>query len=907
MENTKHLIIVPPMSEPFKKLHAVLIEITDTERIEISEIENAGDLNSVISYGQSLVIFSNAKKCAIFLQENKSIIAKYHSKVILLVPKEVPGNLLAKLVKSGLTEAIIEGSPPKTLLHKVRIHLRSIKGGSLEKDNDDRVLKSNRSIPSKITDTINELSKKKTTLQEEFLEKKVLGKELGEAATKAKLAAAKNLKSEGINTNLNSKKKKLGLNFGDENRSVNFKNKKREKNIYYPLKKSRTVSLQTISEDLNKKNKLLARKERGLSVKTGGGETSSNLNNKNKNKRKDEAMGQGPNMTSVEIADYLPKNKFTKKELDKDEDPSDDINSDEKEEEVFLDENNEASKDQGEMDTDSDDLDRSKQYLESEAENEDEVNADENADWSNIKKAFEKRSGENSSEENRRENQDEIEIKKNDVNKKVIDEDGFAEDDSIESSDPDLDIEKDLKEKKIQDGDSIDSRENKLLEENSMSFEVTRKSYNIVEDVEENSQKNEREIDEDFYVKERREDVLDEMSKKNKDKNSRDQSGSEESDRSRPLSEDDLDLANNPSSEDNIDNSIHMDELLLKADESGLNNNKNTNNNGNKGKSNNLGPSHTKDDSKKSPYDWGNLVDKNESTSLDMSRNRRPQVDLSFSYPVKEIHDESIDYRRIKNEFSKDTISEEPHLDLPHLEEVTVELPLVEEIGPKKVMEQDFRGIEFCISIVKLIYNKNAVVDYFAAISKELVSQYKGYAIFYTYETSSSLHMEAFNTFTFSNVPEKIKMSWIAVKDDSSFDDYFTKTIHTWQCREIKDESVGGKFWEDIELPRWAGIELLNKKVELVFPYYDGVHLMGTAIIFFPDGINAAQEKSIIITLETARTVFLNTIQKKSSHNSAVLENKSIFEKAKGFFNLVSRLFLVAKNKIAKKREIDEE
>lgn len=898
------------MSEPFKKLHAVLIEIADTEKIEISEIENAGDLNSVISFGQSLIIFSNAKKCAIFLQENKSIIAKYHSKVILLVPKEVPGNLLAKLIKSGLTEAIIEGSPPKTLLHKVRIHLRSIKGGSLEKDNDDRVLKSNKSIPSKITDAINELSKKKTTVQEEFLEKKALGKELGEAATKAKLAAANNIKSERINTNLNSKRRKFGPNFGGENRSVNLKNKKREKNIYYPLKKSRTISLQTISDDLNKKNKLLARKERDLSVKTGGGETSSSLNNKNKskNKRKDEGMGQMPNMTSVEIADYLPRNKFTKKELEKDEDPSGDINSDEKEEDIFLNENNEASKNQGEMDTDSDSLNRSKQYLESEAENEDEVNVDENADWSNIKKAFEKRSGENSLDENRRENQDEIEIKKNDVNKKAIDEDEFAEDDASENSSPDLNIEKDLKEKKIQNGDSIDSKENRLLEENSMSFEVTRKSYNIVVDMEENSQENEREIDEDFYEKERKGDVLDEMSKKNKDKNSRDQSESEKSDKSKSLSEDDLGLANNPSSEGNIDNSIYTDELLLEVDENGLSNDKNTNNNGNKGKSNNLGPSHTKDDSKKSPYNWDNLVDKNESTSLDMSRNRRPQVDLSFSYPVKEIHDETIDYRRIKNEFSKDTISEEPHLVPPDLEEVTVELPLVEEIGPKKVMEQDIRGIEFCISIVKLIYNKNAVVDYFEAISKELVSQYKGYVIFYTYETPSSLHLEAFNTFTFSsNVPEKVKLSWITVKDESSLDDYFTKTIHTWQCREIKDESAEGKFWEDIELPRWAGIELLNKKVELVFPYYDGVHLMGTAIVFFPDGINAAQEKSIIITLETARTVFLNTIQRKSSHNSAVLENKSIFEKAKGFFNLVSRLFLVAKNKIAKKREVDEE
>jgi hypothetical protein len=142
MENKKQLIIVPPLSEPFQKLNEVLLGIADDENIEISTIDDPKELSQVFgSSGQCLVAFSNAKKCATFLQENKFIIAKNHSKVILFTPKEIPAKTLVKFVKLGLTESILETSAPKTLLYKVKLLLRSIKS-TTQKEDKDHVVKS---------------------------------------------------------------------------------------------------------------------------------------------------------------------------------------------------------------------------------------------------------------------------------------------------------------------------------------------------------------------------------------------------------------------------------------------------------------------------------------------------------------------------------------------------------------------------------------------------------------------------------------------------------------------------------------------------------------------------------------------------------------------------------------------
>ncbi|MDO9182895.1 MAG: hypothetical protein Q7U04_10835, partial [Bacteriovorax sp.] len=113
----------------------------------------------------------------------------------------------------------------------------------------------------------------------------------------------------------------------------------------------------------------------------------------------------------------------------------------------------------------------------------------------------------------------------------------------------------------------------------------------------------------------------------------------------------------------------------------------------------------------------------------------------------------------------------------------------------------------------------------------------------------------------------------------------------TWLCREIEDKSgIPGKFWEDVELPQWATNELMTKKVELIFPYFDGVDRMGMALVFFPAGLNPKIERSLSVTLEMARTVFLDSIQRKIVLSEVPVIEEAPAEKKK-LSNLFSGLF----------------
>ena len=69
MENKKQVAVVAPMSLPLQKLVEVLESNAAEENFEISIVDDQKELMQFIgSSGQSLIIFSNAKKCASFLQ-----------------------------------------------------------------------------------------------------------------------------------------------------------------------------------------------------------------------------------------------------------------------------------------------------------------------------------------------------------------------------------------------------------------------------------------------------------------------------------------------------------------------------------------------------------------------------------------------------------------------------------------------------------------------------------------------------------------------------------------------------------------------------------------------------------------------------------------------------------------------
>lgn len=143
MSDTKPFIFIEPLSDTLLKLKEVVQETAAEEGIEIFTIEDMMEANQLVpSVGQSLIVCSNPKKCAAILQANRKMIAKLGSKVILLSPKNIPRKTLEKFMKVGLTECVVEPVPPKTLLYKVKLLLRSISTRKEEGDMEMRSIKS---------------------------------------------------------------------------------------------------------------------------------------------------------------------------------------------------------------------------------------------------------------------------------------------------------------------------------------------------------------------------------------------------------------------------------------------------------------------------------------------------------------------------------------------------------------------------------------------------------------------------------------------------------------------------------------------------------------------------------------------------------------------------------------------
>ncbi len=132
---TKPLIFVEPLSQTLQKLREVISENAESEGIEVFDVEELAELGQLIpTIGQGLVLTSSPKKCALYLQANRRVVKKIGTKTILLSPKSIPRKTLDKFMKVGLTECVVEPVNPKTLLYKVRLQLRSIVATSDEEE-----------------------------------------------------------------------------------------------------------------------------------------------------------------------------------------------------------------------------------------------------------------------------------------------------------------------------------------------------------------------------------------------------------------------------------------------------------------------------------------------------------------------------------------------------------------------------------------------------------------------------------------------------------------------------------------------------------------------------------------------------------------------------------------------------
>ncbi|MGB0455045.1 MAG: hypothetical protein ACPGJV_15150 [Bacteriovoracaceae bacterium] len=126
MKYEKPLIFVGPLSNTLKSLKDAIAG-NPSSGVEVYEIDDLKELlRAVPSLGQALILGSNAKKVAKFLQAGKKINKKKKTKVILLTQKQYPRKTVDKLMKIGLTDIINEPVPAKTLMYKVNLIIRSL-------------------------------------------------------------------------------------------------------------------------------------------------------------------------------------------------------------------------------------------------------------------------------------------------------------------------------------------------------------------------------------------------------------------------------------------------------------------------------------------------------------------------------------------------------------------------------------------------------------------------------------------------------------------------------------------------------------------------------------------------------------------------------------------------------------
>ena len=871
MENKKQLIIIPPMSEALKKLNEVLEGISGDENVEISIIDDLKELSQFIATtGQCLILVSNAKKCATFLQDNKFMLAKNHCKTILFTPKEIPAKTLVKFTKIGLTESILENSPPKTFLYKVKLLLRSIKTAKPQED-AEKLVKSLEAGKVTAEENAEREVKDKITAEENVIDmdtaKKKKRDDSGETIDYgANLKGKIKPQEEVLETHWKSNRKKDGASQeATEEENMAAESELASIDMYYRGKRKKIDDLlETQDDDFKKLNKTeITEEELEKKKKSSYADVidegsmkqkkidqlaeESNLEEKKassqldlvngeqkprkaenveedfdlgikKNKNLDLLDGEKPKTKDAEVEDlggHL-KGKVTKtQELFEEPEIKDEEDYD-----------NSEIEEEGR----SEDFDLNLEAADKKARKKD--NQDANED--NIHDAEVDKIGNNMIGDAG--TVDKIRTRMNGS----IDPDALP--DEEEGTDLSFSGKREKTEKNSEDESDSDS-----LNLEAATADETKKNEveNTQNDEELDLSKSETKLDLLLGEKERKSKEASES-----DDNSRQRSAAIEK-----IKED---------KQRNSENSQSDDDALLgvrSLDKSGIKASKERNQT-HEAQVDKIDTFYRGGESKKQEHNWDNLSDKK--TTLDLIAGEKKSGLSTVAAENKEYSETTIDYRKLKEEFdmiaSGGAISESGAFRTSH----NTSLKNDDDEGSFKVVEIDPKGLDFSIGIVNSIYNKDVKAkQIFAMIADELVTGHHCYPVFYTYKLSDKKFTEVFNSFIEMNgtkMPIEKKEWWNEFKKDTLlFEHYQNKSMTTWRAPEIINN---GEIWEDVELPSWADQELKTKKVELIFPYFDGIDRMGLAVVFFPDGLDPKNANGLLTVLETARSLFLDTIQR---------------------------------------------
>jgi len=873
MENKKQLLIIPPMSEPLQKLREVLDGIATDENIEISIIDDLKELMQFIgSSGQCLIAFSNAKKCATFLQENRFLIAKTHSKVILLTPKEIPAKTLIKFTKIGLTESILENSPPKTLLYKVKLLLRSIKssGGAEEKELAVKSI----DAAAKEAQAKGEMNADKLQTEESSVnylaEERAKFKKTGDSESDESVNYMDNLKGkttpqeETIDTHWKSKRKKddqLSVEQESDTAKVETDDSAEIDMYYRGTKKSNDLDV-IETDEIKTRKKLDQAEEEPDYQKTKSNSMDLDLAPAGPEKKK---------RFEQEEADYRLKKSHEEAVTEEEEvEPSRPLLSEAEEEERKRQELKEldalfeeAKKRQKAQEVE----DLGGHYkgkisnLNTELEEPEETQERDEYDNSDLYSKEKSLDLDLSPAENERKRrmQEEEEIEENErdgygekIGGNLETEEGQTDHiETLMKSDMSKDGSKKIKTHDIQERKRtkdeeetgpLDEAKNLKLNEESGSAEAKKKK---ADKNEEEAAVEEKSLDLDLSSdssNDRKKEKFQDDDKAEKDTSPQAKlkliDGERDSDRKSASDEEDQ---MNFRKQDSTDL-----EPEQKKEKSGT------------AKSDKIDTFYRGGDAKKKDHDW-DLDEKKNNLDLGLQKQAKRAPDGSQKKDSIDLGEQTIDYRKMKEEFDAIARGDDLAGDGSGPAGTAGKNRDDGEDGSFKVVELEPAGFDFAIEILNMIYQKELKPEeFYKTISEELQKTYRAYPVFYSYKSSDKKHTETFDSILKISRSDDIRMWWIEhKKDETIWADVQTKTMATWVCREMN--------WEDVELPAWASNELTQKKVEFIYPYFDGVDRMGIAVVYFPEGINPKQARGIEVTLEMARSLLLDTIQRKTN------------------------------------------
>lgn len=902
----KQLVIIPPMSEALKKLNEGLEGISLEENMEINIIDDLHELTQFLNNsGQCLILVSSAKKCINFLQDNKNTIAKTHTKTILCTQTELPSKVLAKLTKMGLTENILENSPPKTFVYKVRLLLKSIKTASklaeeASQGSLNKVIKSTSEIAQKDdSGSIEKVAGQPTSLKltEETPLTAVVNDTdliLDPVSTNAKVKYHENEISTHWGSVVDSKdldiietedkvnkikNKKLVEDASNEENDKNKSNKfhdDNDENGIIALKKSsteNTFELDDQDKEIKLKNAIELDIDHKKSNNTGKNqEEYEELKKRSKNKYAEENIdiGSESKRTNKEtILDDIYSKKRKNQNVDESDNQSETLKRD-KNDELNIDLDNGNQKKSKKSNDNNLPEDKNK------FSNKNNANEYDNSELGKLKKSnheIELQTDEDKQEFKQNKSLIDTESSEGDLNNsrpKLKDEY-----EKVRSMNKELTIKEDNQEnsqfQSIQEDEhsrirSFKEENNEIQEQKTLAprLKLVKNKDKDEDDtgLEINKKMKDRDIDQNNIgpngnIK-NAENIISELELEKKNKNVEPMSEIEEKSKQKKQNDYDPEFANNLKLKKQ--NSISL-ELERSAKETTYQNNLDI-----------IGGTNTHKE-KKTRHSWDNLFEKSD-------------IGQGIKNNSNAESNDSIDYRRLKKEFQNNSTSyRESNNEALISRKKNNELNVTEDEAP--IIKLNPTGLDFAVNFINHIYQNDVTSrKLYQLIIEEIKSKFSGDTVIFKYSARSNDHQEVINSF-FELRKENLldTQEWWENwrKDSNNLNFFFKKNITTWICREIIKNDT---HWEDVELPKWAEHELKDKKVELAFPYYDGIDRMGLAIIFFNNGIDTEKIDGVITVLEMARACLLDSLERKSIED----ENESnVISKTKnnifGFFN----------------------